>query len=317
MRAVAPCEPVATPEDKTADAGVDLRAVEIRPGDDVPAVRPRLRRAGRGIAILQCLRRAPGAFQSLHRGAGDFRARAISTDGPPVIFEDGRQLRDFVHVRDLAAGCVLALENAGGTRRGVQPRRRQPYSVLEIAERLGKVLGQSAPATAGPRQLSRGRYPQLLRRHLQGRQACWAISPQITLEAGLGSRWRNGWRDAWTRIARKRPRRSCVATGWSHERARRAAARCADYRGAGFVGSNLAQRLLAEGRRVLVFDNLSRAGVRTTCACCRNAIPEQLEVEVADVRDARAVSRAVERADEIYHLAAQVAVTTSLAVATG
>jgi CDP-paratose 2-epimerase len=82
--------------------------------------------------------------------------------------------------------------------------------------------------------------------------------------------------------------------------------------GAGFIGSNLAQRLLAEGRRVLVFDNLSRAGVRNNLRMLQERYPQQLEVDVADVRDARAVTEAVSRADEIYHLAAQVAVTTSL-----
>ena len=83
--------------------------------------------------------------------------------------------------------------------------------------------------------------------------------------------------------------------------------------GAGFVGSNLALRLLSEGRRVLVFDNLSRPGVRSNLRFLQERYPELLEVEVADVCDADAVARAVSRAEEIYHLAAQVAVTTSLA----
>jgi CDP-paratose 2-epimerase len=83
--------------------------------------------------------------------------------------------------------------------------------------------------------------------------------------------------------------------------------------GAGFVGTNLALRLLSEGRRVLVFDNLSRPGVRTNLRFLQECYPESLEVEVADICDAGAVGRAVGRAEEIYHLAAQVAVTTSLA----
>jgi CDP-paratose 2-epimerase len=82
--------------------------------------------------------------------------------------------------------------------------------------------------------------------------------------------------------------------------------------GAGFVGSNLAQRLLAEGRRVLVLDNLSRAGVRNNLRMLHERYPDRLEIEVADVRDTNAVAHAVSRAQEIYHLAAQVAVTTSL-----
>lgn len=83
--------------------------------------------------------------------------------------------------------------------------------------------------------------------------------------------------------------------------------------GAGFVGANLAHRLLEEGRRVLVFDNLSRPGVERNLEWLRRSHPEGLEVMVADVRDAYAVGRAMERADHVFHLAAQVAVTTSLA----
>jgi len=82
--------------------------------------------------------------------------------------------------------------------------------------------------------------------------------------------------------------------------------------GAGFIGSNLAQRLLADGRRVLILDNLSRPGVRNNLRALQERYPQRLEVEIADVRDGAAVARAVGRATEIYHLAAQVAVTTSL-----
>jgi CDP-paratose 2-epimerase len=82
--------------------------------------------------------------------------------------------------------------------------------------------------------------------------------------------------------------------------------------GAGFIGTNLADHLLAAGQRVLIFDNLSRAGVRANLQWLQNQHPDNLEVITADIRDADAVSRAVERADRVYHFAAQVAVTTSL-----
>jgi CDP-paratose 2-epimerase len=82
--------------------------------------------------------------------------------------------------------------------------------------------------------------------------------------------------------------------------------------GAGFIGTNLADRLLMEGRRVLILDNLSRAGVRENLRWLEEQHPRLLEVEIADVRDAGAVYRAVERAACVFHLAAQVAVTTSL-----
>ena len=82
--------------------------------------------------------------------------------------------------------------------------------------------------------------------------------------------------------------------------------------GAGFIGTNLADRLLSQGGAVLVLDDISRAGAERNLAWLRTRHPGRLQVEIADVRDTSAVSRAVDRADRIFHLAAQVAVTTSL-----
>jgi len=70
-----------------------------------------------------------------------FAARYLN-ERPPVIFEDGCQKRDFVHVRDLAAGCVLALENSAVRDEVFNLGGGVAYSVLEIAERLGEILGK-------------------------------------------------------------------------------------------------------------------------------------------------------------------------------
>ncbi|GIW11692.1 MAG: CDP-paratose 2-epimerase [Dehalococcoidia bacterium] len=83
--------------------------------------------------------------------------------------------------------------------------------------------------------------------------------------------------------------------------------------GAGFVGSNLVSRLLAEGCRVRVLDNLSRPGVRLNAAWLAEQGDDRLEIIQADVRDAAAVERAVQGVDTVFHFAAQVAVTTSVA----
>jgi CDP-paratose 2-epimerase len=83
--------------------------------------------------------------------------------------------------------------------------------------------------------------------------------------------------------------------------------------GAGFVGTNLAHRLLSLGRRVIVLDNLSRAGVEENLRWLQATHPRRLDVERADVRDAAAVRRVVRAAGQVFHFAAQVAVTTSLA----
>jgi CDP-paratose 2-epimerase len=83
--------------------------------------------------------------------------------------------------------------------------------------------------------------------------------------------------------------------------------------GAGFVGINLAERLLAEGKNVMVFDNLSRAGVERNLFWIKDRYPHSLQIMVADIRDRSAVNKAVENAEIVYHFAAQVAVTSSLA----
>jgi len=82
--------------------------------------------------------------------------------------------------------------------------------------------------------------------------------------------------------------------------------------GAGFIGCNLAHRLLSEGRNVILFDNLSRSGVARNLAWLRDTHGSAVEAIIGDVRDADAVAKAVARAGQVFHFAAQVAVTTSL-----
>ena len=85
--------------------------------------------------------------------------------------------------------------------------------------------------------------------------------------------------------------------------------------GAGFVGANLAARLMNEqDTHITVFDNLSRRGTEHNLAWLRTLpAAKNLRYIHGDVRNAKQVSDAARHADEIYHLAAQVAVTTSIA----
>jgi CDP-paratose 2-epimerase len=82
--------------------------------------------------------------------------------------------------------------------------------------------------------------------------------------------------------------------------------------GAGFIGANLAHRLLSNGGRVLILDNLSRAGVEHNLQWLRERHGAALEIMAEDVRDGAALRRAVSGAQRVFHLAAQVAVTTSM-----
>ncbi|HET7587123.1 MAG TPA: NAD-dependent epimerase/dehydratase family protein [Gammaproteobacteria bacterium] len=82
--------------------------------------------------------------------------------------------------------------------------------------------------------------------------------------------------------------------------------------GAGFVGTNLTARLVAEGRQVRVLDNLSRPGVEKNLEWLRQRCGSAIEFIPGDMRNARVVDHAVDGCAQIFHLAAQVAVTTSL-----
>jgi CDP-paratose 2-epimerase len=83
--------------------------------------------------------------------------------------------------------------------------------------------------------------------------------------------------------------------------------------GAGFIGSNLAHRLLAAGHDVTIFDNLSRSGCQTNISWLReNHGEEAFRLVEADLTDFEALRDAAVGAQRIYHLAGQVAVTTSV-----
>ncbi len=82
--------------------------------------------------------------------------------------------------------------------------------------------------------------------------------------------------------------------------------------GSGFVGVNLADRLLSEGKKVMVFDNLCRTGVENNLFWLKEKYKHNLQIMIADIRDKAAVNAAVANADQVFHFAAQVAVTSSL-----
>jgi CDP-paratose 2-epimerase len=82
--------------------------------------------------------------------------------------------------------------------------------------------------------------------------------------------------------------------------------------GAGFIGSNLAAHFARAGNAITVFDNFSRRGSRPNLAWLKSLPQVELEVVEGDVREAAAIARAALGKDAIFHLAGQVAVTSSV-----
>ena len=83
--------------------------------------------------------------------------------------------------------------------------------------------------------------------------------------------------------------------------------------GAGFIGANAASRYLRRGHQVVVIDNLSRDGVRKNLAWLQGqGNLAFVELDIRNGPELARVFREHKDADQVLHLAAQVAVTTSV-----
>jgi CDP-paratose 2-epimerase len=82
--------------------------------------------------------------------------------------------------------------------------------------------------------------------------------------------------------------------------------------GAGFIGVNAASHFLTAGWEVTILDDLSRPASERNLAWAQGEYGKTLSFARADVRQPAALHEAVRGQDAILHLAAQVAVTTSL-----
>ncbi len=114
--------------------------------------------------------------------AAIFSARLLN-GRPPIVYEDGRQTRDFVHVRDVARACRLALEKDGADYEAVNIGTGRPVPVLEVARTLARALGRPIePEVAGRYRAGdiRHCYADISRaRRLLG------YEPEVSFEAGM------------------------------------------------------------------------------------------------------------------------------------
>ncbi|MDQ3777822.1 MAG: NAD-dependent epimerase/dehydratase family protein [Actinomycetota bacterium] len=102
---------------------------------------------------------------------------------PPLVYEDGRQRRDFVSVRDVASACRLALERDEAAGRVVNVGSGMSVTVTDIARRLGETLGTDIDAEVTGKARAgdiRHCFADIsLARQLLG------FEPQVELEEGL------------------------------------------------------------------------------------------------------------------------------------
>ena len=80
-----------------------------------------------------------------YAGVASIFRSALEAGRAPEVFEDGRQLRDFVHVRDVARANVMALTGDVPVPGPLNIGTGQPRSVGDMAEALCEAFGPAAP----------------------------------------------------------------------------------------------------------------------------------------------------------------------------
>jgi dTDP-L-rhamnose 4-epimerase len=83
------------------------------------------------------------ALSNPYTGVLAIFASRLLNENPPMIFEDGLQRRDFVSVYDVAQACRLALETPEANGHVFNVGSGHQYTVLEIAERMARVMGKT------------------------------------------------------------------------------------------------------------------------------------------------------------------------------
>ena len=84
------------------------------------------------------------ALSNPYTGVAAIFGGRLLNDNAPLVFEDGLQSRDFIHVSDIAAGCITALETGGADYRAVNLGTGVPTTRARRRPRAGPRPGQGA-----------------------------------------------------------------------------------------------------------------------------------------------------------------------------
>jgi dTDP-L-rhamnose 4-epimerase len=85
----------------------------------------------------------PGqALSNPYTGVAAIFSSRLLNDHAPLIFEDGLQSRDFIHVSDIVEGIVRALESEDAVGHAINLGTGRAVSVREVADLIGAGLGK-------------------------------------------------------------------------------------------------------------------------------------------------------------------------------
>jgi dTDP-L-rhamnose 4-epimerase len=126
----------------------------------------------------------PGqALSNPYTGVAAIFASRLLNGKPPIVFEDGQQTRDFIHVDDIVEGIVLALDSDRASGHAINLSTGRPSSVSDVGAALGAGLGLSLEPELP------GRYRAGDIRHCIGdasrAEELLGFRPSIVLEDGM------------------------------------------------------------------------------------------------------------------------------------
>ena len=175
-------EPVPTAEDKLLQPN-SIYAVNKRDHEEM------FLSVGRALQIPTVALRlfnAYGSRQALsnpYTGVAAIFISRLLNDQPPLVFEDGRQMRDFVHVQDVARAFATVLDSDRQTWDVFNVGSGTPISVNEIAAILARLLGKNI----APEVLNRYRVGDI--RHCFGDisriERAYGFKPERDMETGM------------------------------------------------------------------------------------------------------------------------------------
>ncbi|MFE1961736.1 NAD-dependent epimerase/dehydratase family protein [Streptomyces sp. NPDC059479] len=156
--------------------------------------------AGRAVSLRYHNVYGPGMPRDTpYAGVASFFRSALARGEAPRVFEDGAQRRDFVHVRDVAAANVVALEAVGGQAAGssavYNTGSGEPHTILEMAGALAEAHGGPGPVVTGEFRLGDVRH---------------ITADSARLREELGWRPQVGFAEGMAEFARARQRASAA-----------------------------------------------------------------------------------------------------------
>jgi dTDP-L-rhamnose 4-epimerase len=86
------------------------------------------------------------ALSNPYTGVAAIFAARLLNGRAPLVFEDGRQMRDFVSVHDVVTACLRALERREANGLALNIGSGEPITIHDVAATLARALGQDIPA---------------------------------------------------------------------------------------------------------------------------------------------------------------------------